>query len=241
LKKKILIFTVSMGLLSSSCAQALTTYGQKFLITTLGSCAAGGAAAYAYAEGTGYDTQPRTSITFLGAATGCITGALFSYFFYDDNSAVLKTQIEAQQQTISELSNQIARLQGSSDPNFDVAKGVLPSFPNPFDNLNVSEGVAKKEFDPSNLPAGLNLKNCNRLYQFTLKSDGNSLDIGKGSQDIVAVSKNFALVGFTFLYTPNSCFAPSSGNSYAGAYFPGLENYLFNRVKNWNAEHSGGN
>ncbi len=237
MKNKFILFTSFILIFSSNNAQADWSYGGKFLATTVGACLAGGAGAYFYADNTGYDNQPKMILTWSGAAFGCITGAVFSYFFYDDNSATLNTRINEQQKTISDLSIQLADMQGQKqNGTFNIPK-VAGNYPNPFDNLKLSEGVPKHAYDDSKLPPGLNLKKCNRMLKFTLTNSGNDVALNSEMQNIVAVSPNFALVGFTFLYSPNDCIFPSKNNEYAEEHFNGLTKFLYDRVDDWNSKN----
>ena len=238
--KTLTFLSFMSAVLTTSYAHADLSYGAKFVVTTLSSCAAGGAGAYAYAESTGYDSQPKQVLTFMGATTGCITGALFSYLFYKDDTATLETKISAQQKTIQDLTLQMSDMQGQKqNGSFPGFSSNVAGLPNPFDKLDVKEGKTKSKFDASTLPSGLNLKNCSRLWQYSLIKDGDDLQNGKHlSPQIVAISKNFALVGFTFLYSPNDCFYPSSPDGrYAESYFPGVTDFLKRRVINYNATH----
>ena len=217
------------------------SYGSKFLLTTAGGCGVGGITGYTVAKSTGYDLQPTQTITWLGATTGCLTGALFSYFFYDDKSSRLNSRIAEQQKTIQDLSLQLAATQGQKQ-NGTFAMGNNEKFKNlqnPFDDVRVKEGVAKFKFDSQNLPSGLKLRSCDRLWQYTLTGDGNDVEnTNSQNKKIVAVSKNFALIGFTFLYSPQDCFAPSGSEGlYAEDFFPGLTLFLEQRVQNWTAEN----
>lgn len=223
----------------SNTAQADLSYGAKFVLTTAAGCTAGGIGTGIYASQAGYDTQPRATVTWMGAATGCLTGAVFSYFFYNDESGSLQTRISEQQKTIQDLSLQLASMQGQKQNGTFSSDQVYRSLPNPFDNLELKEGIAKSTYDPNHLPKGLNIKTCSHLWQYSLINDGSDVVSTTNSNSrIVAVSKNFALVGFAFLYSPNDCFSPSTENGfYAEKYFPGLENFLINRVRNWKLEN----
>jgi hypothetical protein len=238
MKNKKTLFISFILIFISNYAHADWSYSGKFLATTVAGCAIGGSGSYVYADNTGYDSQPKAIVTWMGAATGCLTGAIFSYFFYDDNSATLNTRINEQQKTIADLSIQLADMQGQKQNGTFNPPPLVGNYPNPFDKLQLKEGVAKQNYDLNNLPRGLNIKNCDKLYQYSLVDDGNDVELAKKSQEIIAVSKKFALVGFTFLYTPNDCFSPSlPGGKYAESYFNGLESFLQKRVINWNANN----
>lgn len=233
------VATTLFSPLLSNTAHADLSYGAKFVLTTASGCAAGGVGSSIYASQAGYDSQPQQTLTWMGAATGCLTGALFSYFFYNEDSGSLQTKISEQQKTIQDLSLQLATMQGQRQNGTFSSDQVYRSLPNPFDKLELKEGVAKSTYDPNHLPKGLNIKTCSHLWQYSLINDGNDvLNTTESNSRIVAVSKNFALVGFAFLYSPNDCFSPSTENGfYAEKYFPGLENFLINRVRNWKLEN----
>lgn len=234
--------TILFSPLLSNTAHADVSYGAKFVLTTAAGCAAGGVGTSIYASQAGYDSQPQQTLTWMGAASGCLTGAIFSYFFYNDDSAGLQTKVSEQQKTIQDLSLQLASMQGQKQNGTFYPAGTNTALlPNPFNHMELKEGVAKStsSFDTSHLPKGLNIKNCNKLWQYSLAQDGSEIENSRSPKyKIVAVNKNFALVGFTFLYSPNDCFYPSSDDGvYAENYFSGLTNFLTERVKNWNAEH----
>lgn len=236
MKNKLILFTSFVLIFSSNKAQADWSYGGKFLATTVGACLAGGAGSYFLADSSGYDNQPKLILTWSGAAFGCITGALFSYFVYDDNSATLNTRINEQQKTISDLSIQLADIQGQKqNGTYNVPK-VAGGYPDPFKDLKVTEGVPKTSYDDSKLPPGLNLKKCNRMLKFTLTNSGDEVKLNSDFPSVVAVSPNFALVGFTFLYSRNDCIFPSKNGQYAEENFKGLTEFLYTRVDAWKSK-----
>lgn len=227
-----LLFLISI-FISSKYAYADWSYGGKFLATTVAGCAVGGASSYAYAENTGYDSQPKAIVTWMGAATGCLTGAIFSYFFYDDNSATLNTWINEQQKTIADLSIQLADIQGQKQNGTFNPPKIAGNFPDPFSDFKVSEGIAKTTFDDSKLPPGLNIKKCNKMLKFTLQSNANDLKLNSESMPVVPISPNFALVGFTFLYSQNDCISPFKSGVYAEENMKGMTEFLTDKVESW--------
>lgn len=235
---KYILFASLVTIFSSNNAQADWSYGAKFVATTVGACFAGGAGAYVYAANTGYDNQPKMIMTWSGATIGCITGAIISYALYHDESATLNTRINEQQKTIADLSIQLSDIQGQKqNGSFNIPK-VAGNFPNPFDNLKLSEGIPKTSYDESKLPPGLNLKKCNKMLKFTLINSADDLKLNSELPSVVAVSPNFALVGFTFLYSPNNCIYPSKNGQYAEENFKGLTEFLYTRVDDWKAKQN---
>lgn len=226
-----LLFIISI-FISSKIAYADWSYGGKFLATTFAGCAVGGISSYAYAENTGYDSQPKAIVTWMGAATGCLTGAIFSYFFYDDNSATLNTRINEQQKTIADLSIQLADIQGQKQNGTFNPPKVAGNYPNPFGDFKVTEGIPKTSYDENKLPSGLNIKKCNQMLKFTLQTP-DEIKLNSENMPVVAVSPHFALVGLTFLYSKNDCLFPSKKGVYAEEYLNGLTDFLTSRVADW--------
>lgn len=231
LKIKLVISVLSVAFYCG--ADASMSYGSKFLLTTISGCAAGGLGSYAYASNSGYDSQPRGIITWMGAATGCLSGAVFSYFFYDDNTQDLNTQISAQNKTISDLTIQLSEMQGQKQSEGFNPPKIIGNYPDPFNDFKVSEGIAKSTFDESKLPQGLNIKKCNKMLKFTLEPNANDLKLNTDSAPVVPVSPNFALVGFTFLYSQNDCINPPSSGVYAEENLKGMSDFLTEKVQQW--------
>lgn len=117
--KKIFYIITSFILVSffGSYAHADISYGAKFLFTTAGGCAVGGLTEFAIAKTAGYDKQPTQIISLLGATSGCLTGALFSYFFYDDKSLGSYTQIVAQKKISEDLALHFVAMHGQMNFN----------------------------------------------------------------------------------------------------------------------------
>lgn len=101
----------------SSYAHADISYGAKFLFTTAGGCAVGGLTEFAIAKTAGYDKQPTQIISLLGATSGCLTGALFSYFFYEDKSLGSSTKIVSQKKIIDDLALHFIAMRGQTNFN----------------------------------------------------------------------------------------------------------------------------
>ena len=234
MKNKLMILCFIFSSLSMiNRAYADMSYGAKFLLTTFSGCAAGGFGSYVYADNTGYDSQPKAIVTWMGAATGCLTGAIFSYFFYDDNTQTLNTKISEQNKTIADLSIQLSDIQGQKQNGTFNPPKVAGNFPDPFSDFKVSEGIAKTTFDDSKLPPGLNIKKCNRMLKFTLEPNANDLKLNSESMPVVPLSPNFALVGFTFLYSQNDCISPTKNGLYAEENLKGMTDFLTDKVESW--------
>lgn len=241
MKNKLMILCFSFSSIAIvNKANADMSYGAKFLATTFSGCAVGGFGSYFYADNTGYDSQPKAIVTWMGAATGCLTGAIFSYFFYDDNSATLNTRINEQQKTIADLSIQLADIQGQKQNGTFNPPKVAGNYPNPFGDFKVSEGVAKTSYDENKLPTGLNIKKCNQMLKFTLQTP-DEIKLNSENMPVVAVSPHFALVGLTFLYSKNDCLFPSKNGVYAEEYLNGLTDFLTSRVTDWKTKHEAAN
>lgn len=240
MKKTIVILSL---VLFANHANAEMSYGSKFLATTLAACAVGGAGSYIYASNTGYDSQPRTIVTFMGATTGCISGALFSYLFYEDKTDKLTAQVSSDEKTITDLKIQLARMKNSSLYSFSsdmtgmeeyLPKTVLPelSGQNPFENLGITEVITQKMIDDKNLPSGFSSETCAKWYNFYLTGDSTISTTKKEKLEFIAIDKNYALIGFQFAYSYDGCFKPSSSQNgkYFGNYWPSLTNFLHDRV-----------
>ena len=231
------LISILFSFLSTNFAYAEMSYGSKFIVTTLSGCAAGGAGAYTYAESTGYDSQPKQVVTFLGATTGCITGALFSYLFFNDNTAPLTQQVSADQKTINDLKNQLARFEGGqlsgsiTDPRI-AANSFSTS---PLDPIFTSTVVDMKKTSLSDLPSGIAIKNtpeCKKWARISLIPDLNEKSKRAENLQWIALDNNFAVIGIQFAYTNKNCFLPSpmQGGIYFGQYWPGVRNFLNGRV-----------
>lgn len=238
MKKKIVIFSF---LLYVQIANAEIAYGTKFLTTTLAGCAAGGIGSYVYADNTGYDSQPKSIISWMGAATGCLTGAVFSYFFYDDKTDKLTAKVASDEKTITDLQIQLARMKNSSYTYSRDMTGmeeylprtVLPELDqNPFENLGISEVITQKMIDEKNLPTGFSSETCSKWYNFYLTGDSTITTNKKEKLEFIAIDKNYALIGFQFAYSYDGCFKPSNSQNgkYFGNYWPNLTNFLHDRV-----------
>lgn len=103
--KKILYITFFMlNSMIGFSAHAEISYGAKFLFTTAGGCAVGGLTEFAIAKKAGFDSQPTQIVSLLGATSGCLTGALISYFFYEDKTRDYDAQFSAQAKVKHDLS-----------------------------------------------------------------------------------------------------------------------------------------
>jgi hypothetical protein len=218
-------------------AYADMSYGSKFFITTLSGCAAGGAGAYTYAEATGYDSQPKQIVTFMGATTGCITGALFSYLFFNDNTAGLTQQVTSDQKTIDDLKNQLIRIQGGqlSGPITDPKVAANAFFTSPLDSNFTSNLIDMKSTPSSELPTGIAIKNtpeCKKWARISLIPDADGKVRKVENLQWIALDNNFAVLGIQFAYTNKNCFLPSpmQGGIYFGQYWAGVRDFLNGRV-----------
>lgn len=241
--KTYLILMVFSMIIYSKVSYAEMSYGSKFVVTTLSGCAVGGGGAYAYAESTGYDSQPKQVVTFLGATTGCITGALFSYLFFNDNTAPLTQQVSADQKTINDLKNQLARFEGGqlSGPITDPKIAANSFSTSPLDHLFSSTVIDMKKESLSNLPDGIAIKNtpeCKKWARISLIPDLNDKSKKAKNLQWIALDNNFAVIGIQFAYTNKNCFLPSpmQGGIYLGQYWPGVRNFLNGRV--WAVQQS---
>ncbi len=234
MKKKILV-TLFISLSLHFQVQAEWSYGAKFLTTTVASCAAGYGAGYAYTSVNNYDSQPSQIISWMGAATGCLSGALFSYLFFDDSTDKLKTQNESDRKVIADLQIQITRLQNDktlSGNKYAFNNEILG--PNPFDNLDVKKIVEEKLIDLGNMPSGFTSDTCSKWYYFTLQGDNTiSADKNDSKLEFIAIDKHYALIGFKFAYSYDGCFRPSTKQNgiFYERYWPSLNKFLNSRVR----------
>ncbi len=236
MKNKIIIFIATLSfLLNSNYAQAEWSYGAKFLATTFSGCAAGYGAGYGYAQVNNYDSQPGMIVSWMGAASGCLTGALFSYIFYEDKTQPLTARVSSDDKTIEDLKIQLARIKNSTSyapydgsNSQDFYSNVPESAKqNPFENLGVNEVITQKMIDQKNLPNGFSSETCSKWYSFYLTGDASITAIKKEKLEFIAIDKNFALIGFQFAYSYDGCFKPSDeqNGKYYGQHWPSLSPY----------------
>ncbi|BBH54626.1 hypothetical protein [Fluviispira sanaruensis] len=217
------------------------SYGTKFTLTTIAGCAVGFGSGYGYAQANNYDSQPSQILGWMGAATGCLTGALFSYLFYDDNTAKMASRISSDEKTITDLQIQLARLKNEK-MNFgnENQADITPNFAmqNPFENLGVSEIITKKTLDEKNLPKGFSSETCSKWLNFYLIGDGGIETEKKEKLEFIAIDRNFALIGFQFAYSYDGCFKPSDAQngSYYSRHWPELRDFLNGRVHGFKAK-----
>ena len=242
LKKLLGIIFVCSALLSNR-AFADMSYGSKFITTTIAGCAVGGAGAYTYANATGFDSQPKQIVTLMGATTGCLTGALFSYLFFDDKTSGLTQQLTADQKTIDDLKNQLMQIQGGqltgSITNPKIEANAFST--SPLDQNFTSEIIDMSQVNLSDLPTGLAIKNtaeCKKWARISLIPDMKSKSKKSQNMQWIALDNNFAVIGIQFAYTNKKCFLPSpiQGGLYYGQYWPGVRDFLNSRV--WAIEES---
>jgi len=245
MKTRILVISIKISIflsllcsfLNVNIAYAEISYGAKFITTTLAGCAVGGIGAFVYADNTGYDSQPKQIVTFMGATTGCITGALFSYLIFNDNTAPLTQQVSADQKTINDLKNQLAHFEGGqlSGPITDPKIAANSFSTSPLDTNFTSTVVDMKKTSLSDLPSGIAIKNtpeCKKWARISLIPDLNEKSKRAENLQWIALDNNFAVIGIQFAYTNKNCFLPSpmQGGIYFGQYWPGVRNFLNGRV-----------
>lgn len=235
------LFSLLFLVLTSQNAQADWSYGAKFLATTFGGCAVGYGAGYGYSHVNNYDSQPGMIVSWMGAATGCLSGALFSYIFYEDKTQALTARVSSDDKTIEDLKIQLARIKNAtsytsydgSNPQEFYSNVPEVALQNPFENLGVTEVITQKMIDEKNLPTGFSSDTCSKFYNFYLTGDSTISTNKKDKLEFIAIDKNFALIGFQFAYSYDGCFKPSDSQNgkYFGQYWPYLSQFLGKRVE----------
>ncbi|MBX9837690.1 MAG: hypothetical protein K2X69_05155 [Silvanigrellaceae bacterium] len=230
---KIVLFFLSI-VMTSNTAQAEWSYAGKFLATTASGCAAGLASGYMVGNYGGYDSQPKQIVTYMGGVTGCLTGALFSYFFYDEPSKDLAQRNEQLQYVNDRLQLQ---LQSSVNANqLQKLGGMLPTSPSG-NNLgqtnSILENMKIAQIDPSKI-GGMGsilngIKKCNIIYPLWMGKDGfvNSSNDKINEEDSwIPVSPNFAIKVWQFYYSKDGCFEKDPRYGYFEKVVPGLTKSL---------------
>ena len=224
------IYLLVIILFFKNNARAEWSYAGKFLATTAAGCAAGGGVSYLYANNTGYDSQPRAIVTWMGTATGCLTGALFSYFFYEEPSKDLaqrneqlqhvNDQLQLQLQTVVN-SNQLKKMNGS------MPGGNQSNINSILENMKIAQIDASKIGGMGSILNGM--KKCNIIYPLWMGKDGfvNSQSENNKEEDSwIPVSPNFAIKVWQFYYSKDGCFEKDTRYGYFESVMPGLTRNL---------------
>lgn len=247
------LLLVFFSLTFSFNAYARWSFAGKFLATTASSCAVGAAAGYTYAESTGYDSQPKQVVTWMSGVTGCLTGAVFSYFFFDDPSKDLAAKNEQLSSINSQLQLQIQQIT-------DVENLGLNHYPMPQgmgqshgQNKNLQTNYSENDdysiltnldigkIDPDKIggTGGIigGIKQCNVIYPIWMDDAGfvHSFS-GKGKTVVAAekwipVSPNFAIKTWQFYFSPDGCFEQNKQYGFFERVMPGLTNKLWQELR----------
>jgi hypothetical protein len=231
--KIIFIIATICFLLNTNYAQASWSYGSKFLATTFAGCAVGGAGSYIYADNTGYDSQPKLIVTWMGAATGCLTGALFSYFFYDDESAALSQVNEQLMATNNALQRQLQKSVNTSTfgpplPSIDLS-GVSSHLI--LNSMQIGKLSSLSEIDVKTNPT---INDCESgVYSLWMDSNGfvHSANKEERPRNLwIPVSSDLAISAWQFLYSDKNCFKAHPQYGYFESIAPGLTKMLKNQI-----------
>nr|BFD33494.1 hypothetical protein GTC16762_31130 [Pigmentibacter ruber] len=226
---KVILLFLSL-VITTNTAKAEWSYAGKFLATTAGGCAAGLASGYMIGNYGGYDSQPKQIMTYMGGVTGCLTGALFSYFFYDEPSKDLTQRNEQLQHVNDQLQLQLQTIVNSNQ--LKKMNGSIPSGNQ--SNINsILENMKIAQIDPSKI-GGLGniqngLKKCDIIYPLWMGKDGfvNSQSESMKEEDSwIPVSPNFAIKVWQFYYSKDGCFEKDTRYGYFESVMPGLTRNL---------------
>lgn len=208
-------------------AQAEWSYGGKFLATTAAGCAVGGVGSYFYANNTGYDTQPRAIVTWMGAATGCLTGALFSYFFYDDDSKML-AQVNEQ---LTATNNRLQlELQKSANNAASIPTLKIPDINKTLNSFKIAKIDSIHEMDVQTSPTA---SDCSgNYYAAWLDSNGyvRSNKDARPKNLWIPISPNLAMSAWQFIYSETGCFKPHPSYDYFQKIYPGISEMIEKQI-----------
>ncbi|KAB8039138.1 hypothetical protein GCL60_09795 [Silvanigrella paludirubra] len=212
-------------------AYAEWSYAGKFLATTAAGCAVGGAGSYFYANGAGYDTQPRAIVTWMGAATGCLTGALFSYLFYDDDSKTLAQVNEQLTATNNRLQLELQKSANNSSFGVPLPSVKLPDLNSTLNSFKIAKMESIYEMDVKTNPT---IADCSGdYYSIWLDSNGYAHSAKKDERPRnlwIPVSPNLAMSSWQFIYSSTGCFKPHPSYDYFEKIVPGLARMLENQI-----------
>ncbi|BBH54712.1 hypothetical protein [Fluviispira sanaruensis] len=244
MKNKYILKSIVVTLaLSSSFAYADWSYGGKFLATTAAGCVAGLGAGYMVGEYGGYDSQPKQIVTYMSGVTGCLTGALFSYFFYDDPTRELSQRSQQLQYVNDQLQlqlqatvngNQLQKMGGRIPQNgsntVDISRAELNNILN---NMQIAKIDSSGLGGSSSIIKGL--KDCGTIYPLWMGKDGfvNSLSSDKIQEESqwIPVSQNYALKVWQFYYSKEGCFEADKRYGYFENIMPGLSANLEKQLR----------
>lgn len=208
-------------------AQAEWSYAGKFLATTAAGCAVGGAGSYFYANGNGYDTQPRAIVTWMGAATGCLTGALFSYFFYDDDS---KTLAQVNEQLMATNNRLQLELQRSANNAAAIPTIKIPDINKTLSSFNIAKINSIHDMDVQTNPTA---SDCSGNY-YAAWIDSNGYVRSNRDQRPkslwIPISPNLAMSAWQFIYSEEGCFKPHPTYEYFQKIYPGISEMVENQI-----------
>jgi hypothetical protein len=252
MKNKILKILTNHGIFFlaiyiSNIAHAEWSYGGKFISATLSGCAAGGVSAYSYADSTGYDSQPKQVVTLLGMTTGCVTGAIFSYFFFDDPSRDLAQNNEHLRSANAQLQLQIQQITNAQNlgmQNYSMTQSAnqnshSPTNPSLNDDYSILKNLDIGKIDPTKIggTGGISggIKQCNIIYPIWMDDAGfvHSFS-GKSiaaTEKWIPVSPNFAIKTWQFYFSPDGCFEQNKQYGFFEHVIPGLTNRLWQELR----------
>lgn len=219
--------------ITTNTAKAEWSYAGKFLATTAGGCAAGLASGYMIGNYGGYDSQPKQIVTYMGGVTGCLTGALFSYFFYDEPSKDLtqrneqlqhvNDQLQLQLQTVVN-SNQLQRMGGGQQNLKNSGQINLNSI---LSNMQIAQIDPSKIGGLGNIQNGL--KKCDIIYPLWMGRNGfvsSSSDKNANEDTWIPVSPHYAIKAWQFYYSKDGCFEADKRYGFFENVMPGLTDNL---------------
>lgn len=233
MKNKILLVSVLSVVSIFNTAKAEWSYAGKFLATTASGCAAGLASGFMIGNYGGYDSQPKQIVTYMGGVTGCLTGALFSYFFYDEPSKDLTQRNEQLQHVNDQLqlqlqsvvnSNQLQKMGGQQNPK-NIGQINLNSI---LSNMQIAQIDPSKIGGLGNIQNGL--KKCDVIYPLWMGRNG-FVNSGSDSNIVnedawIPVSPHYAIKSWQFYYSKDGCFEADKRYGFFENVMPGLTDNL---------------
>jgi hypothetical protein len=233
MKNKIILNAFVVFLLSfSKIAVAEISYAAKFLNTTAFGCSVGLGSGFLLGEYGKYDVKTKQVVSWMSAATGCLSAAIFSYFFYDDPSKDLVQRNEQLQHLNNQLQLQLqAQVNNETlqTQNFLTNNKTINSI---LENMQIARIDPEKIGGVDNLKTGL--KKCDVIYPLWMGKNGfvhSNIHQIKVEESWIPVSPHFALKAWQFYYSKDGCFEEDKEYGYFEDVMPGLSNQLENQLR----------
>jgi hypothetical protein len=231
--KFLLSIFLASSFIFSNTANGEFSYAGKFLSTTAAGCAVGFGTGFMIGESGGYESQPKQIISWMSAATGCLSAAVFSYFFYDDPTK----DIAQRNEQLQHVNNQL-QLQLQAQVNSGTLQNQKFAFSNQSSINLILENMQIARIDPEKIGAIGNiksgLKKCDVIYPLWMGKNGfvhSDTETIKIEESWIPVSPHFALKTWQFYYSKDGCFEADKKYGYFENVMPGLSNQLENQLR----------